>query len=37
VTAQLDANANLTLPGWHRLSGVDTAGPPSVATWVQVT
>lgn len=37
VTAQLDANPNLTPPGWYMLSGVDTAGTPSVATWVQVT
>lgn len=37
VTAALDANPNLTPPGWYMLVGVDTAGTPSVATWVHVT
>ncbi len=36
VTANLDANPHLTPPGWYMLYGVDTAGTPSVATWVQV-
>ena len=36
VTANLDANPNLTPPGWYMLFGVDTAGTPSVATWVKV-
>ena len=37
VSAQLDANPNLTPPGWYMLFGVDTDGTPSVATWVHVT
>lgn len=37
VTATLDPNPNLTPPGWYMLFGVDTAGTPSVATWVHVT
>lgn len=37
VVATLDANPNLTPPGWYLLFGVDTAGAPSVATWVHVT
>ena len=36
VTANLDANPNLTPPGWYMLFGVDTAGTPSAATWVHV-
>ena len=36
VTAALDANPNLTPPGWYMLFGVDTTGTPSVATWVHV-
>ena len=36
VSATLDANPNLTPPGWYMLFGVDTAGTPSVATWVHV-
>ncbi len=36
VSAALDANPNLTPPGWYMLFGVDTAGTPSVATWVHV-
>ena len=36
VSATLDANPNLTPPGWYMLFGVDTAGIPSVATWVHV-
>jgi hypothetical protein len=36
VTASLDANPNLTPPGWYMLFGVDEAGTPSVAQWVQV-
>jgi Domain of unknown function (DUF1929)./Glyoxal oxidase N-terminus. len=37
VAATLDANPNLTPPGWYMLFGVDTDGTPSVATWVHVT
>ena len=37
VTASLDPNPNLTPPGWYMLFGVDQAGTPSVAKWVQVT
>lgn len=37
VTASLDANPNLTPPGWYMLYGVDAIGTPSVATWVHVT
>ncbi len=37
VAASLDANPNLTPPGWYMLFGVDTDGTPSVATWVKVT
>ena len=37
VTASLDANPNLTPPGWYLLFGVDTANTPSVATWVHVS
>ncbi len=36
VSATLDANPNLTPPGWYMLFGVDTAGTPSVARWVHV-
>ncbi len=36
VTATLDANPNLTPPGWYMLFGVDADNTPSVATWVQV-
>ncbi len=36
VNAALDANPNLTPPGWYMLFGVDPAGTPSVATWVHV-
>ena len=37
VTATLDANSNLTPPGWYGLYGVDTLGASSVATWVHVS
>ncbi len=37
VAAQLDANPNLTPPGWYMLFGVDAANVPSVATWVHVS
>jgi hypothetical protein len=37
VNTALDANPNLTPPGWYMLFGVDAAGTPSVATWVHVT
>jgi hypothetical protein len=36
IEAQLDANPNLTPPGWYMLFGVDQNNVPSVATWVQV-
>lgn len=37
VVARLDANPNLTPPGWYMLFGVDTDGTPSVAKWVKVS
>ena len=37
VTASLDANPNLTPPGYYLLFGVDTNGVPSVGQWVKVS
>ncbi len=37
VEANLDANPNLTPPGWYMLFGVDENNVPSVATWVHVS
>jgi len=37
VTATVDANKNLTPPGYYMLFGVDADNVPSVASWVRVT
>jgi hypothetical protein len=37
ATLTVPANPNLTPPGWYMLFVRDTAGTPSVASWVQIT